>query len=142
MSEKRRRTLLPPLDRRFTRIRVLAWSYPEAVDSGPGERLASRLTAGHPNREGYLWHRGSYKDLELALDRLRQVDRQLYRRFWRCYVGQWSPFPAEDEDWSGLTRIDSLMPSFLYVPADISVALGYLPGDADDYERTFVEAAA
>jgi hypothetical protein len=61
---------LPPLDRRSTRIALLAWTYEDAAtgsgDGGRGDKPTSRLLG----RNISLWPYGSYEELERCLPAL------------------------------------------------------------------------
>lgn len=138
----RRGQPLPPLNRRHTRILLLASSYHDAcealTDAGrsggkPGSRLLVRNA---------LWTAGSYGDLERLLDELRNHDRVLYGRFWRTYVGRRFPSghpldtPAQRRDAGyALCWLERRMPASIYVPPDVTEAAGYMPGDAMAFAR-------
>lgn len=138
----RRGKPLPPLSRRATRVLLLASSYPDACDASerdtvhrgkPGSRILVRFR---------LWQDGSYREMERLLDELRGHDRVLYGRFWRAYIGQRFPAgrpldtPAQRRDAGyALVWLAKRMPASIYVPAEISEAAGYTPGDARAYAR-------
>ena len=88
----------------------------------------TRLESGMPSRDGYYWSRGSYKELEQALDGLRQRDRIVYRVAWSTHVGRltW-------ESRSGLDELAGAMPETIYVPIIVSMSAGYLAPQAKAY---------
>ena len=89
-----------------------------------------------PSRDGYYWTRGSYKELEQALDRLRGTDRELYRAVWAQHVGKLT--------WKsrvGLAELESMMLAPTgerpeargrgwAVPMMVSKSAGYLEAEA------------
>lgn len=126
------RRILPPLHQRETRIRLLAWSYHDATqgtsDGARGDKPGSRLLERNPE----LWPKGSYQQLEHALDRLRTMDRRAYIRFILIHIDQpdwWQTRPG-----TGLAEIARLMPQQVFVPAVIAEAAGYLPSDAKTFQ--------
>lgn len=135
---------LPPLRDRETRVRLLAWTYPDAAEAGSGSGGLKRHESGIPSRDGYYWARGSYKQLEQALDTLRIRDRALYRDAWAKHVGKltW-------QSSTGLGVLAAMMSrppiapegASIYVPISVSVSAGYLASDAEAWASPFDDKA-
>ena len=107
----------------------MCWSYPDAAESGSGAGLNhTRLESGMPSRDGYYWSRGSYSELEKALDALRQSNRLAYRVVWANHVGRltW------ETDY-GLDALARALPETIFVPIIVSMAAGYLAPQAKAY---------
>jgi hypothetical protein len=121
---------------RTTRIRLLAWSYLDAVEAGGGGAEENVSTGGTesraPSRNHELWHQGSYGALEKAVDSLPPFAAI---RFWVFYIRAKGPFRHEHKPHPVLGRVERLMPREVFVPAEISEAAGFLPAEAKTYSR-------
>lgn len=134
------------LSDRLVRIRLVAWSYLDACESGGGtaeENVSSGSTESRaPSRNHELWHQASYgrrqnsyADLELALESLPPYVRL---RFWVFYVRAKGPFriyPEKHTHHAAFYRLARCMPKEVFVPAEISEAAGFLPAEAKTYSR-------
>jgi hypothetical protein len=135
---------LRPLANRQTRIRLLAASYQDAaIDSVTSE---TKGRGGKhwifPKRNSSLWQRGSYKELEQAMDHLRSERHDYYRDFHKVFVHD--PYNKIKTEYpkqvassaiKGFQIIDKMMPRDVFVPTDVSESAGYLLGDAKQYQK-------
>jgi hypothetical protein len=125
------------LSDRLTRIRLLAWSYLDALEPGKDSTTADNVDSGGtgsraPSRNHELWTTGSYWQLERAMDALPPYARI---RFWVFYVRAGGPFKHEHKPHPVLGRVERLMPRDVFVPAEVSEAAGFLRSDAEKYSR-------
>jgi hypothetical protein len=132
------RLVLPALQLRDVRVRLLAWSYEDAAtgadDGGRGSKPTSRI----PGRNLELWSAGSYAELERATDALRAHDQGWARMFWRLYTQRdWLAAPVGPE----LRWVTERMPRDVFVPQDISEVAGYPTGVAKMFTRRRAKAA-
>jgi hypothetical protein len=128
---------LPPLDRRSTRIALLAWTYEDAAtgsgDGGRGDKPTSRLLG----RNIALWPYGSYEELERCLPALNGTRRA----FKRAYMLGELPLSHPDvKDAMRLLAGDDrgmvgLMGWNVFVPVAVAVAAGYLEAEARGFTR-------
>lgn len=97
--------------------------------SEPGSR--------EPRRNEELWRAGSYKELELCMDRLKDTRGQAYRELWHVYVRGYAPADLEAEVWAkyGLWLLEEWMPPWVFVPLELSENAGYLEAEAKTYHR-------
>lgn len=136
-SQKRARPApLPDLRSRETRIVLLLTSYLDAVESSGdgarGDAFASRM----PGRNLYLWPRGSYEELEDALDAMRGEEMQLYRAVWARWVVKLPHVNAKRSE-KGLQSLAKRMPRTINVPKAIAENAGHEPALARNYARRF-----
>lgn len=123
---------LPSLAARRTRVRLLAWSYLDAAEGKAGAGGShGKATSCIPSRNGELWDRGSYKQLEQAIDRLRLHDRMLAGIFDKLHVRgrHW----LDTTETRSADAIAGLMPATINVPAAIMLSAGYIGGDIRAY---------
>lgn len=131
---------MPPLALKATRVGLLAWSYedalfPERGESTGGGKFGSRvLTVNEP-----LWDRGSYREFQRELERLRETARSLHASFYAAFINE-TQAPNHDAR-VALATLTTAMPSFIYVPAVVSEARGYRPVEAVLYDRKGRKAA-
>lgn len=122
------------LSDRSVRLRLLAWSYLDAVEASgsSSEETVSTGSAGSraPSRNHELWRQGSYGALEKALGLLPAYARL---RFWIFYVRASGPFQHDHKSHPVLARVEKLMPREVFVPAEISEAAGFLREAAKTY---------
>lgn len=129
---------LPRLSDRRTRVRLLGWSYWDAAEGSDDGGRGSRPSSRAPGRNPELWRAGSYWDLERVLDGLPS-------RVW--FYAAWCGGTFDPERGSGKARfrehplavaalvvVSARMPADVFVPAVISEAAGYLPGDAKRWQ--------
>lgn len=118
--------LLPPLEHRTTRVRLLASTYEDALTScaGVAGEHGSRM-----NLHDSLWTQGSYAELDVALARLNG-DARGFRRAYLGVAFNRQPLRALD----GLTRLATLLPTNIYVPVLVAENAGYLLQVAGRYE--------
>jgi hypothetical protein len=120
------------------RIRLLAWSYLAACEAAAGDSTSGEtisLSSSHgktPSRNHELWRYGSYGALERAVDSLPPYVKL---RFWVFYVRDSGPFDHAKTYHSSLGRVSRMMPKFIYVPADISQAAGFLKMESEEASR-------
>jgi hypothetical protein len=135
---------LRPLANRQTRIRLLAASYQDAsiasITSESKGRGGKRWII--PTRNNALWLRGSYKELEQAMEHLQELHHGLFRAFHRVFIHD--PYNKIKPDYNkdllsdaidGFKMIDKMMPRDIFVPQDISENAGYLAGEAKQYSK-------
>jgi hypothetical protein len=124
----------PPLASRATRVRLLAWSYEDAVMGGRDGVIGGKPQSKLLLRYEELWEAGSYKALEQAMDAQRQIDRFVLEDFRAMYVFPTNWLDAQPVS-IALSAIMARMPENVFVPAAIAEAAGYLPSEAKVYER-------
>ena len=75
-------------DERRRAAKLLAWTYLDAVEAGAGarEHVSHGKASSKDQMREVLWYRGSYKQLERALDSLRRTSRTHYRELWLAYI--------------------------------------------------------
>lgn len=120
---------------RETRVRLLAWSYLDAVEEGRQESEGGRgssASSRSPRRNELLWREGSYRDLERVLERIPARSRLA---FWLRYIRTHRGFNPAEKPSKLLTLVARRMPRFIYVPADVSQAAGYLESEAKEFSR-------
>lgn len=118
---------LPPLEHRSTRVLLLAWSYLDAAEGKPGPGGShGRATSCIPSRNGELWGRGSYKQLEQAVDTLRTRNRVLAGVFDKLHVEarHWLDHPET----ASVNAVAALMPATINVPTAVMLSAGYNAG--------------
>lgn len=141
---------LPALHDRKTRVRLLGWSYADACegasDGARGGKPDSRLLG----RNWELWLAGSYGEFEDVLDGLRAKSRILSVRFQKAWLSdvfvarrgsRLEALRGERRSVWALNFVAARLPASIFVPAVISEAAGYLPGDAKRWERPGWRAA-
>ena len=138
MSKK----LLPPLRHKRTRILLLLSSYLDAAtfsgDTTGGGEPTSRILA----RNYDLWSAGSYSDLEHCLTALHLHAPSVHWHTWEgCVKGRWNGPTRNHKAERGVTWLKEVMPSNVFVPAEISENAGYTPSEARTYERSRAKAA-
>lgn len=141
-STKPKPKKLKPLADRWTRIRLLLSSYPDAATASTTADTKIKGTKTHqsPSRNRQLWDRGSYDELEKVLERLRQHSAYLYYAFYTVFV--YDAHHRISRNYSRATLTNTLeaaklirkwMPEEIYVPYDVSRNAGYLASDAKMY---------